>query len=57
MPQIMPLLWIFTLIFLNILIFILIPLIYFFILPPSNLFYKPKNNKIQHEYKSHKIFF
>ena len=50
MPQIMPLIWIFTLIFLSILIFILISFIYFFILPPSNLFCKANNNIIQHQY-------
>jgi len=29
----------------------------FFYITPSNLFYKPNNNKIQRQYKSHKIFF
>nr|ATW72797.1 ATP synthase F0 subunit 8 [Atta sexdens rubropilosa]AWN56120.1 ATP synthase F0 subunit 8 [Atta sexdens rubropilosa] len=57
MPQMMPLMWMFTLIFLSILMLILISFMYFFTTPPSNSFNNlTMNNKIFQNYKFNKNF-
>nr|ASY95851.1 ATP synthase F0 subunit 8 [Atta opaciceps] len=56
MPQMMPLLWLFTLIFLSILMLILTSFMYFFATPSPNSFKNLTNNKIFHNYKFNKNF-
>nr|AGG40648.1 ATP synthase F0 subunit 8 [Atta laevigata] len=56
MPQMMPLLWMFILIFMSILMFILTSFLYFFATPSPNSFKNlTMNNKIFH-YKFNKNF-
>nr|ASY95864.1 ATP synthase F0 subunit 8 [Atta colombica] len=50
MPQMMPLMWMFSLIFLSIFMFLLISFMYFFNMPSSNLFNNLPNKKISHHH-------